>query len=194
MCERSWTMAETRQPVDLTTTLQKVRVPSFVVDRDGVITWLNDAATEEFGELEGSPFSTVIPPERADFVKRQLDRKLAHPESVTDYETDVLTRDGSRRPAEISSVAIAGGDRCHAVFGVVLPGERRPPKKGSPALTPRQTEVLMLIANGMSTDQIAQSLHLSRETVRNHVRNILRRLGVHSRVEAVAVAYRDGLL
>src|SRR5262245_7653945 len=194
MCERSWTMAETRQPVDLTSTLQKVRVPSFVVDRDGVITWLNDAATEEFGELEGRPFSSVIPPERADFVRRQLDRKLAHPESVTDYETDVLTRDGGRRPAEISSVAIAGGDRCHAVFGVVLPADRPAPKKGSPVLTTRQQEVLMRIANGMSTDQIAQSLHLSRETVRNHVRNILRRLGVHSRVEAVAVAYRDGLL
>jgi DNA-binding NarL/FixJ family response regulator len=54
--------------------------------------------------------------------------------------------------------------------------------------------VLSLIANGASTIQIAQSLHLSQETVRNHVRNILRRLGVHSRVEAVAVAYRDGLI
>jgi DNA-binding CsgD family transcriptional regulator len=60
-------------------------------------------------------------------------------------------------------------------------------------LTPRQTEILMLIANGMSTAQIAESLHLSRETVRNHVRNILRELRVHSRVEAVAHAYRDGL-
>jgi PAS domain S-box-containing protein len=185
---------KTEQPVDLTTTLQKVRVPSFVVDSDGVVTWLNDAATEEFGDLEGSPFSRIIPPERVDFVRRQLDRKLKHTASVTDYETDVLTRDGSRRPAEISSVAIPGGDRCHVVFGVVLPGARQAPKTGSPVLTPRQSEVLALIANGASTAQIAQSLHLSIETVRNHVRNILRRLGVHSRVEAVGVAYRDGLL
>jgi PAS domain S-box-containing protein len=181
-------------PVDLTMTLQKVRVPSFVVDRDGVVTWLNDAAKEEFGDLEGLPFTRIIPPERADFVRRQLDRKLAHPSAVTDYDTDVLTSDGRRRAAEISSVAIPGGDRCHAVFGVVLPGERRPLRADAPMLTPRQTEILMLIANGMSTVQIAESLHLSRETVRNHVRNILRELRVHSRVEAVALAYRDGLL
>jgi PAS domain S-box-containing protein len=182
-------------PLDLTRTLQKVRVPSFVVDRDGMITWLNDAAREEFGDLEGRPFSTIIPPERAAFVKRQLDRKLEHPESVTDYETDVMTRDGRRRPAEISSVAIAGGDRCHAVFGVVLPGRRHPFKTGPPPmLTPRQAEVLALIAMGASTVQVAQRLHISRETVRNHVRAILRQLGVHSRVEAVARAYRDGLL
>jgi PAS domain S-box-containing protein len=180
--------------VDLRRTLQKVRVPSFVVDRSGVVTWLNDAAKEEFGNLEGRPFATVIPPERADFVQRQLDRKLEHPDAVTDYDTEVVTRDGRRWPAEISSVAIPGGDRAHAVFGVVLLGGRPLPKAGAPMLTPRQAEVLMLIANGASTVQIAQMLHLSRETVRNHVRNILRELKVHSRVEAVAHAYREGLL
>jgi PAS domain S-box-containing protein len=181
------------RPIDLRTTLHKVRVPSFVVDREGVITWLNDSGVEAFGDLEGQPFSTVIPPDRVEFVRRQLDRKLEHKESVTDYETEVLTRDGRRRPAEISSVAIENGDRCHAVFGVVLLGDREP-TPGSPMLTARQTEVLALIASGASTAQIAQMLHLSQETVRNHVRNILRRLGVHSRVEAVAVAYREGLL
>jgi len=174
--------------------MQHVRVPSFVVDRAGVITWLNDAASEEFGDLEGSAFSHIIPRERAEFVKRQLARKLEHRESVTDYNTEVLTRDGRRRPAEISSVAIEGGDGCHAVFGVVLVRDRQTPRRGSPVLTTRQAEVLSLIAHGASTVQIAQSLHLSQETVRNHVRHILRGLGVHSRVEAVAVAIRDGLV
>jgi DNA-binding CsgD family transcriptional regulator len=176
-------------PIDLRTTLQKVRVPSFIVNRAGVVTWLNDAASEEFGDLEGRAFSRVIPGERTEFVKRQL----GCTESVMDYTTEVLTRDG-RRPAEISSVAIDGGDHCHAVFGVVLVGDRRAPTRGTAVLTARQAEVLSLIANGASTVQIAESLHLSQETVRNHVRNILRRLRVHSRVEAVAVAYRDGLL
>jgi PAS domain S-box-containing protein len=180
--------------IDLRRTLQKVRVPTFVVDRAGTITWLNDAAREEFGDLEGSAFTRIIPPDRVEFVQRQFDRKLEHPESVTDYDTEVLTRDGRRRPAEISSVAIEGGDRCNAVFGAVLVRDRQAPTTVSHVLTPRQAEVLALIANGASTTQIAQTLHLSPETVRNHVRNILRRLGVHSRVEAVAVAYRDGLL
>ena len=84
------------RPIDLRTTLQKVRVPSFVVNRAGVVTWLNDAASEEFGDLEGRAFSRIIASESAEFVKRQLDRKLGRTESVTDYTTEVLTRDGQR--------------------------------------------------------------------------------------------------
>jgi DNA-binding NarL/FixJ family response regulator len=51
-----------------------------------------------------------------------------------------------------------------------------------------------VVAVGQSTVQIATALHLSVETVRNHVRHILRALGAHSRLEAVAVARREGLL
>jgi DNA-binding CsgD family transcriptional regulator len=72
--------------------------------------------------------------------------------------------------------------------------DEHPQKPGSGVLTPRQTQVLALIANGASTKQIAQILHISEETVRNHVRHALVRLRVHSRAEAVAVAYRTGLL
>jgi two-component system nitrate/nitrite response regulator NarL len=49
-------------------------------------------------------------------------------------------------------------------------------------------------AEGASTVQIAQQLGLAEDTVRNHVREILRRLGVHSRIAAVAFARRHGLL
>jgi two-component system nitrate/nitrite response regulator NarL len=55
-------------------------------------------------------------------------------------------------------------------------------------LTPRQAEVLALLERGHSTAQIAEELHLSRETVRNHVRHMFRKVGVHSRLEAVAAA------
>ena len=77
--------------------------------------------------------------------------------------------------------------------GVAVCGEYSQ-KPGSGVLTPRQTEILALIANGESTKEIAQMLHISEETVRNHVRHALRRLRAHSRAEAVAVAYRTGLL
>ena len=63
-----------------------------------------------------------------------------------------------------------------------------------PHLTPRQTEVLRLLQKGYSTGQIAQELHLSTETVRNHVRHLLRALGVHTRLEAVAAAQREHLV
>jgi PAS domain S-box-containing protein len=178
--------------IDLTTTLQQVRVPSLIVDRAGIITWLNNAGREAFGDVEGSSFQQIIPPDRIEFVQRQFDRKLEKGERVTDYTTEVLTRDGSRHPAEVSSVAIENGDRCHAVFGVVLVRDGHPTR--SDILTPRQEEVLALIAGGASTVQIAQMLHLSTETVRNHVRQILRRLRVNSRVEAVAVGFREGIL
>jgi DNA-binding NarL/FixJ family response regulator len=61
-------------------------------------------------------------------------------------------------------------------------------------LTPRQNEVLQLLGQGASTDDIAMMLHLSKETVRNHVRQILRAFGAHSRLEAVARAHQQGLL
>jgi len=61
------------------------------------------------------------------------------------------------------------------------------------ALTPRQAEVLRLLEHGRSTDQIAEELHLSRETVRNHIRHLLQALGVHSRLEAVALARQEHL-
>jgi DNA-binding NarL/FixJ family response regulator len=54
--------------------------------------------------------------------------------------------------------------------------------------------VLRLLQQGRSTDQIAAELSLSRETVRNHIRHLLRALGVHTRLEAVAVARREHLL
>jgi NarL family two-component system response regulator LiaR len=60
----------------------------------------------------------------------------------------------------------------------------------SPSLTPREWEVIDLLAQGMTTDQIADSLHLASETVRSHVKHILRKLDARSRGEAVAAAQR----
>jgi DNA-binding NarL/FixJ family response regulator len=59
-----------------------------------------------------------------------------------------------------------------------------------PHLTPRQAEVLRLLEQGRSTKQIAAELHLSTETVKNHVRKLLKALGVNTRIEAVAAARR----
>jgi DNA-binding NarL/FixJ family response regulator len=63
-----------------------------------------------------------------------------------------------------------------------------------PHLTPRQSEVLRLLEHGHSTKQIAAELTLSQETVRNHVRHVLQALGVHSRLEGVALARREQTL
>ena len=62
------------------------------------------------------------------------------------------------------------------------------------ALTPRELEVLQLLSDGSSTSDIAARLVVSVSTVRNHVQNILEKLGVHSKLEAVTVAARQGIV
>jgi len=61
-------------------------------------------------------------------------------------------------------------------------------------LTSREREILDLIASGLSPHVIAHHLSISRATLRNHTQNILDKLGVHSKVAAVAMAYRQGLV
>jgi DNA-binding NarL/FixJ family response regulator len=61
-------------------------------------------------------------------------------------------------------------------------------------LTPRQSEVLRLLANGANVDEIAGALGISIYTVRTHIQRILEALDVHSQVEAVARAFRDRLI
>jgi DNA-binding NarL/FixJ family response regulator len=61
-------------------------------------------------------------------------------------------------------------------------------------LTARESDVLRLLAVGRTTASIANELFLSTHTVRNHISSILSKLGAHSKLEAVAVAARDGLI
>ncbi|WP_196442533.1 response regulator transcription factor [Planomonospora sp. ID67723] len=93
----------------------------------------------------------------------------------------------------------AGGD---AVFtpglaGLVLGEYRRlasqPAPADGPRLTERETEVLRLVAKGLSYKQIAERLVLSHRTVQNHVQNTLNKLQLHNRVELVRYAIEQGL-
>ena len=89
---------------------------------------------------------------------------------------------------EISAVPLMSGERVVGVFGLFEGHPLDSPTAPQPHLTPRQAEVLRLLEQGRSTKQIAAELHLSTETVRNHIRRLFRALGVNSRLEAVAVA------
>ena len=64
----------------------------------------------------------------------------------------------------------------------------------APRLTEREIEVLKLVARGMNNRDIAKELFISENTVKNHVRNILEKLQIHSRMEAVMIAVRENLI
>jgi PAS domain S-box-containing protein len=179
--------------------LERVGLPAYLVDRDGRIQWLNDAFLSLVGDARGRLLSSLVAPDHVQRSREQLARKLVGGRGRTDFEIDLIDRSGGRTAISVSSVPVRHGGAVVGVFGVATlsPRSRETAPSAEPereALTPRQHEVLTLLADGVSTEEIAASLGLSEETVRNHIRQLLRRLGVHSRLAAVAYARRHGLL
>lgn len=81
-----------------------------------------------------------------------------------------------------------------ALLGRLLARMRRPEPQSRHSLTAREVEVLALVGEGLGNAVIAERLGLSVHTVRNHVANILAKLDVHSKLEALSLAVREGLL
>jgi PAS domain S-box-containing protein len=179
---------------DLEAALETVNVPSYVIDPTGVIRWINPAARRLVGDVRGRQFTSVVAPEDTRRAREHFARKIVGSDRVTDAQVVLVDADGGRVQVDVSSCVLMDGHRLVGVFGQISDVEEEPADPLPPHLTPRQTEVLRLLKRGRSTEQIAQELHLSTETVRNHVRHLLRALGVHTRLEAVAVARQEHLV
>jgi PAS domain S-box-containing protein len=189
-------VADELASVDLREIMRRVRFPSWIIAADGRLVWLNDAAERIFGDVRGKPYTLLVANEYLPLAQAQFTRKLLG-EPVTDYELELNAADGSRVPVEVSSVPVQSPEHGVpvAIFGVAHPEDiRREPVPDAPHLTPRQAEVLRHLAVGCSTEQIARELNISVETVRNHIRAVLRKLDARSRLEAVAKARRQGLI
>ena len=174
--------------------LTEISLPAGIVDHEGVLRWVNARAIELFGDQRGSVFSGLVAPASRGWAKLNIARLLVGRQKRSAWRASVVGRDGRTFPAELHTVLMTDGETV-GIFGIAdvepenaLDGV--PPK----ALTPRQLEVLQALARGESTQQIAASLGISIETVRNYVRAILRGLDVHSRLEAVVEGRRLGIV
>jgi DNA-binding NarL/FixJ family response regulator len=114
-----------------------------------------------------------------------------------------LTRRDTRSPARVRAAVWVAGDGGRMVAREGVPslisaiGRSAPQEIALPArrqLTPREREVLTLMADGGTNRQIAARLEISEQSVKNHISNLLRKLGARNRTEAAAVARRDGLI
>src|SRR5680860_1460347 len=115
--------------------------------------------------------------------------------------TGYLVKSASREELVAAVMRVAEGDTVFTpgLAGLVLGEYRRlsdapaTPDSDTPRLTERETEVLRLVAKGLSYKQIAERLFLSHRTVQNHVQNTLRKLQLHNRVQLVRYAIEQGL-
>ena len=112
------------------------------------------------------------------------------------------------RPTELAEAirTVASGEavvspritqRMLEMFASSLPNSGKPAQPSDPridSLTPREKEILVLISQGMSNAEIADRLVVSATTVKTHVGNVLAKLDVRDRVQAVVVAYETGLM
>ena len=176
--------------VDLEVALERVNVPSYVIDRGGIVRWMNQSARELVGDYVGRQFTSVVAPEDTRRAREIFTSKVVGNSEVTDAALMVVDTEGAHVAVEISSVPLRRGEHVVGVFGQVSDVLEEPHAHPELRLTPRQAEVLRLLERGRSTAQMAEELGLSRETVRNHVRHLLHSLGASSRLEAVAIARR----
>jgi len=96
--------------------------------------------------------------------------------------------------AAIGATDRGGAKLGSATISLNQPAEKHIPIEESPSLSKRETEVLTLMAEGLSTKAIAEQLNISPFTVRNHIQNILEKLDFHSKSQAVSYAFKNGLL
>lgn len=180
---------------DVLGAIDRLPVPVFAIRNDGVIRWLNLAAEQQVGNKVGVGFTQVVAPESQATVRDAFASKIVGSREVTDYDAVLVRKDGAQVHVEICSVPVAGGAGIAGVFGFAAVEDDEPrPEPRHPTLTPRQAEVLAYLSRGFKTEDMAAAMGISNETVRNHVRGLLRGLGVHSRLEAVTAARLHGLI
>jgi DNA-binding CsgD family transcriptional regulator len=176
--------------------LELVDMPAYIVDNDLRIRWQNAASRALVGDLRGRlDGGSQVVPEDLSFAREAYARKQ-NGASHTQVELSVQRHNGALVRVAVSSVPLKNpAGAMIGSFGIVqVLRELEPRSESPPRLSPRERETLALLADGYSTNEIAERMAISKETVRNHVKRVLRSLDASSRVEAVAKARRSGLV
>ena len=184
---------------DITAALEDLPVRSFVIDADGVVRWQNAASRTAIGDWAGRKWVELVSEKQTEELEGVVRRMFCSgdPAEVT---FDVREADGKMARREVSAAPLRDGGAVVGLFGVSVPVGTQGTQgtqavaSGSSPLTERQLEVLQLLAEGKSTNQIADELVLSSTTVRNHIAHVLANLSVHTRVQAVIAGARAGLI
>jgi two-component system nitrate/nitrite response regulator NarL len=129
------------------------------------------------------------------FLSAFLEPELAYT-TVASGARGYLSKEASRKEVCDAIVTVARGGTALApeVQAGLASAVRDRERADGPSLTPRETEVLKLIAEGLSAPEIGRQIHLSPATVKTHLHTLYEKLGVSERAAAVAEAMRRGLL
>lgn len=176
--------------------LEELPLPAGIVDASGTLRWANAAAREALGDAAvGRSFFGLVNAADVRSVREDHARIVLGTRHAADRTVTLEPPNGARLRAELSGARLTSGEEVVGVFGIarLLPVEAGD-EQSDIRLTPRQTQILRLLARGRSTEQIAAELGIAVDTTRNHIRRLLQRLDSHSRIEAVVRAHAAGLL
>jgi PAS domain S-box-containing protein len=180
---------------DLPAAMEDLGAPACVIGLDGRFGWLNRAYIELFGDRRGKPFVDYVVPEHRQLARTNFQRKVGG-KTTRVFDVTVLDRNGHRVTMRVTSAPLRRDGKVVGIFGIGIPFAHATGREQAmlEELTPRQQEVLRLLAEGLDTPEIAQRLGVADETARNHIRALLRATGAHSRLEAVLMGLRVGVI
>jgi DNA-binding CsgD family transcriptional regulator len=189
--------------------------PAYAVDRTGQIVAWNTAAEDAFGFTEREALSTKCwellagrdvfgnpsccegcPIRSAAFAKKPINR----------FQVDFETADNEPKRFTVSTLVLFDGPNQEMLIHLCRPDSaandgrvmdsqsRARPRPARNALTRREIEVLDHLSNGTNIKDIAVAMSISPSTVRNHIQHVLQKLRAHSRLEAVSVGRKLGLI
>ncbi|WP_329474730.1 response regulator transcription factor [Kribbella sp. NBC_01484] len=170
----------TDDPAELLDSAGPLRVDLCVIDVPGPPTTAD--LGECLHELTPAPYVVLLADSRDDGARDAYDRGFA----------DGLVSKASGLQSLVQAIdAVAGGGRVSEGW---LTADRRRQPVVVDALTARELEVVRLVVRGYSTQQMADELAVSRHTIRTHVQQVLRKLGVHGRGKVARAAATAGLV